>query len=408
MSPDPDVSHPRATRVTCVIEKSPLPDTTGSRRRIRRLIEAFANEFSVRVVIVGRVSTEEFDALQAWEVGPVTVITPRTRSRTGRRMPMLGRHHQRRWRGVLLAEVVQELRAALVDGETPDLVWFSGTWANELLPATTARFVVDLQHAEHIATRRTAVSYLRRPGFANLKRLIRLLQDAGPRRRDEQAMVARAELVTACSEIECAEVRDQCARPPAIVENGVDRPSSRYEPHPEPSRVLFVGNMHHPPNAEAARFAVERLMPRIRSSVPGAMLSVVGSHPPSLRDDLESSFVTFHGTVASVEPYYAAATVAIAPLRSGSGTKLKTLEALAFGVPLVATPIALEGIADIHDVTHLRIADDADSLALLAIEAMEHPEAARTMALAGQTAVFEQYTWESIGERACRLLTTAV
>jgi glycosyltransferase involved in cell wall biosynthesis len=116
-------------------------------------------------------------------------------------------------------------------------------------------------------------------------------------------------------------------------------------PNAEPI-ILFVGGFAHPPNQEAVFWFVDTVLPLVRSRVPKARVSIVGSNPSSKILALASDTVAVAANVsaATLREHYRGARVAVVPLRYGAGVKLKVVEALREGVPLVTTPIGAQGL----------------------------------------------------------------
>lgn len=127
--------------------------------------------------------------------------------------------------------------------------------------------------------------------------------------------------------------------------------------------ILFVAGFAHPPNEDAAAWFVHSVLPLIRSRVPGAILSVVGSNPTARVLDLQAEGVTITAnlTEAELERRYRTARVAAVPLRCGAGVKLKVVEALKEGLPLVTTSIGAQGLPGLGAVASIR--DNAEAFA---------------------------------------------
>jgi len=148
-----------------------------------------------------------------------------------------------------------------------------------------------------------------------------------------------------------------------VVENGID--TAHFRPRAVPptggAAIVFTGQMDYAPNVEAVRWFVERVLPLIRRAHPDAALAIVGRAPvAAVRALAKVPGVTVTGEVADVRGHLAAARVAVAPLQLARGIQNKVLEAMASGLPVVATSGAAEGID--HAGT-LRIADDPDRFA---------------------------------------------
>ena len=128
------------------------------------------------------------------------------------------------------------------------------------------------------------------------------------------------------------------------------------------SHLLFVGNLTYPPNLEAASILVNDVLPLVRRRRPDATVDLVGSIAPSNVDHLGRPGVTIAGLVPDVTPWYARAAAVVVPLRHGAGTRLKVLEAFAYRRPVVATPVAVAGLA-VDDGDEVLISDTPSGLA---------------------------------------------
>lgn len=116
--------------------------------------------------------------------------------------------------------------------------------------------------------------------------------------------------------------------------------------------VLFVAGFAHPPNEEAACWFVDRVMPLLRERVPGTSFAIVGSNPTDRVRGLAGADVSVHANVSDAElaAWYARARVAVVPLLFGAGVKLKVVEAMVKGVPVVTTPVGAQGLPNIESV----------------------------------------------------------
>jgi glycosyltransferase involved in cell wall biosynthesis len=132
---------------------------------------------------------------------------------------------------------------------------------------------------------------------------------------------------------------------------------------PDMIRLLFVGTLGYPPNADAATVLIRDVLPRLQRQIQ-VRLDVAGIGAPTALAALAAgnSSVVLHGFVEELAPLYAAADIVAAPLRFGAGTPIKLLEAFAHGRPVVATRFAAAGHA-VVDGEHLLLADDADGFA---------------------------------------------
>jgi glycosyltransferase involved in cell wall biosynthesis len=183
----------------------------------------------------------------------------------------------------------------------------------------------------------------------------------------------------------------------AVVPNGADLTNFHPTPIPSEPRVLFPGSFHFPPNIHGAQWLCEEIWPRVRRALPDASLQLAGRDPdPRVLALTSHPGVSLHPNVPSMTPYFERARAIAVPLRVGTGTRLKALEAMASGRPLVGTTIGLEGI-DVVDGEQARVADDAESFANALIDVLTDGEQARQLAAAGRAHVEGRFGWDRIG-----------
>ena len=150
----------------------------------------------------------------------------------------------------------------------------------------------------------------------------------------------------------------------SLLHYGVDEDLLQVEPKQGNDHTLvFLGSFGHPPNVDAANYLCESIWPVIRARIPNAQLHLVGGSPPSAVTELaRAPGVTVTGWVPDVGARLANADVGVVPLRRGGGVKLKTLEMMAAGRPVVTTSVGCEGIS-VVDGQHVLIANSPDDFA---------------------------------------------
>ena len=128
---------------------------------------------------------------------------------------------------------------------------------------------------------------------------------------------------------------------------------------PQRPEIIFIAGFGHPPNEDAAIWLVTEVLPLIRAEVPDAQLSIIGSNPTERVRALVGEGVVMFANVSDSElrAAYDRARVAVVPLRCGAGVKLKVVEALRAGVPLVTTPVGAQGLPGLSQV--VAVEDDA-------------------------------------------------
>ena len=186
--------------------------------------------------------------------------------------------------------------------------------------------------------------------------------------------------------------------------NGVDLEYFHSEPRSLTNgkglKFVFAGRLNAYTNAKAALHLVDTIWPAIKAKFPGSTCFVVGSNPPQRLVDQaktdDSLVVT--GFVDDVREYLRSADVYLCPITDGGGTKLKVLDALAMGIPMVADPIACEGI-DVADGETVLFAQSGDDYANQVWKLVQNPELYKAMSAAAIVLIERQYSYESIGEK---------
>jgi glycosyltransferase involved in cell wall biosynthesis len=182
-----------------------------------------------------------------------------------------------------------------------------------------------------------------------------------------------------------------------VVPNGVDIGAFALTPLPSEPRLVVTGALYNRPNAEGIVWFCEQVLPDIQERVPGATLDIVGRRPgPEVAELARLPGVAVHSDVASVAPHLARARVAIVPLRIGTGSRLKALEAMAAGRPVLGTSIGLGGL-EVEDGVNVVVADDPSAMAEGAVELLTQSARAERLAAAGRRLVERRYSWASIG-----------
>lgn len=197
-----------------------------------------------------------------------------------------------------------------------------------------------------------------------------------------------------------------------VVENGTDveyysdeniaRASGRFSATPAAAgcgryRILFVGIMSYHANVDAVTWFAQRIWPEIKSRLPEAVFTVVGRDPaPEIRALAAQPGIEITGWVQDVRPYYQDALAVVAPLRIGGGTRLKILEAMAAGVPVVSTRLGAEGL-NAQPGTHYVAADTADEFWRRTVALALAGKSWGEMTTAARVLVRHQYDWNAIG-----------
>lgn len=250
-----------------------------------------------------------------------------------------------------------EVVAALRSASGFDVAVVDHAHTGALTPELRVPWLFDAANVEHSVMKQISTR------LTNPITRSRFAIDAAKFRRLEQRLVAESAVTVAVSAPDARALESlQPGSHVEVIPSGVDLGFFRFVDHstPRDSRLLLTGTLGYFPNLDACRWLVDEIMPRVRRRIPNAEVTLVGSSPPpELRN---ATGVRLVGPVPDVRPYLEAADVFVIPLRLGGGTRLKAMEALASGVPIVATPLAVEGLG-IAEARLAEVASDADGLA---------------------------------------------
>jgi polysaccharide biosynthesis protein PslH len=269
---------------------------------------------------------------------------------------------------------------------------------------STAALIVDEHNLEFELHRRLIAV---EPGLArkafNWIEAVKLL-------REERRTWKRADACLVTSSREKAIVEGMS--PQTLVEvipNGVDLDYYNNDGVPaiDRSAIVFTGRMNYRPNADAAIHFVRDILPAVLQARPDAVFYVVGSDPPAEVKALAGLNVVVTGAVGDVRPYLYRAAVVVAPVRAGSGTRLKILEALAAGKAVVSTPLGREGL-DLDPGRDLVVAGSAESFAAEVVRVLNDPDWGAALGAQGAVRVTQTYGWEVVLAQLPAILISAV
>ncbi|MBU4035656.1 MAG: glycosyltransferase, partial [Proteobacteria bacterium] len=147
------------------------------------------------------------------------------------------------------------------------------------------------------------------------------------------------------------------------------------------------------------------ILPLIRQEYPEIRFSIVGKNPPYAIQNLAEGRIVVTGIVPDVRPYFARARVVVVPLLVGGGTRLKILESMAMGRPIVSTTLGAEGISARHG-EHLMLADEPAVFAKNVVELINNPEKSQAMGQTARKFVKQHFDWTSITNSLCRDLSS--
>lgn len=297
------------------------------------------------------------------------------------------------------------MRAALrrlLGAHTYDIVQYEGlemaiylAQARKLAPK--ARHLYDAHNAEHMLQR--TIARVERMTLNRAPMAIYSAVQSSRLTRFERAVCQQADAVIAVSEEDASALaRLAPDRPISVVPNGItigDYVEAPVTLDLGPFALVFTGKMDYRPNVDAVLWFTEQVLPQIQEIVPEVSLYIVGQRPHgSLQWLAQQPHIHVTGFVTSVQPFLHAAAAYVAPLRMGSGTRLKILEAMAAGCAVVATTAATSGLRD-DVLDSVIVADDADNFAQAVVRLLEGPELRASLSARARAAV-QAYDWEAI------------
>lgn len=216
-------------------------------------------------------------------------------------------------------------------------------------------------------------------------------------RRFETGVCRRASRILACSETDAQQLSAIAPETPiTVVPNGVDAQAisvSNQSPHA--NRMIFVGQMSWFPNRDGVVWFLDDILPRIVRARPDAQFALVGKNAGLQVPSSLASNVQLLGFVDDLVPVMQEAAVYVVPLRAGSGTRLKVLEAMAFGKAIVTTHIGSEGIA-LDDGDNAVYADSADDFAAAVLRVMDDPALTERLGRRARELAVARYDWSAI------------
>ncbi len=174
---------------------------------------------------------------------------------------------------------------------------------------------------------------------------------------------------------------------------GLARPQEVSAGQAESPTLVFLGNYKHPPNVAAVKFFADKVMPEVRSRCPQAQFLIVGANSPPELEDRESENIVTTGFVDDFRPYIWNASAFVAPIFTGAGMRVKVLEAMACGAPIVGSRLSMHGIEAI-DGQHYLHAETASEFAEAACRCVEEPELALRIGRQGADLMVRKYSYE--------------
>ena len=394
----------RAVVITQLAPPDPARDRHGVYRRLALFVQGIGRVCQdVEIVHIARqprlspvASTICRDSLNEYWGAPVVTRSIRCDEAPRRLWQAAHALFDIRYRGgyrpLLGAAQMQALRVILAD--RPDIVFAHRLPVMTVLMRIAERappVFFDLDDIEHRVKLRAA-----RSAQSPVERWRRLAEVPALIRTERRAIRAAARTFV-CSEIDRAYLASQGydARRTTVIANSVPMPE-RVAPLPERKTILFLGNYGYPPNAEAAQRLIASIWPKIRPRVEGAQLIVAGDNPDKIPSfHTRPPGVEFTGFVSDLGALYARTTLVCCPIENGGGTRVKLIEAAGFGRPIVATPVAAEGLS-LEPGRDILLCERDDDLAATCVALLENEDEARALGQSARRKAQSNYAFDQI------------
>jgi len=388
-------------KVLFLTPRVPYPLDAGTSLRNFRLIQSAAQEHEVHLLsfIDRPLRIEHYEALEA--VCGRVELRPAPPHGTRQRLTRLVRSAlpdmaYRRWSPTFarnLASLLAEQQYDLVEAEGIEMARYLG------LCRGTRRIFSD-HNVEHLLQQRAYLVDRARPN--RWPQAAYSLVQAGRLARFEAAACRLADAVVTVSDedarsLQALEPRGRYRVVPNAVAADAYPVRSGW---PERPALLFTGTLDYRPNADAARWLLDAIMPLVWEKAADARIFLVGRGPASdlIARGQHDPRIAVTGPVESLDPYWTRASVYILPMRGGGGTRFKALEAMAAGLPLVSTPMGMEGI-EAEDGTHYLAATTPSELAGAALRLLEDTALRERLAASAGQLVRERYDWRAVAAR---------
>jgi len=383
-------------RVLVLDEEIPLPMDTGKRIRTVNLLQNLARDFRIDLLVHANGATAQARRTLG-ELGLKVHVAPsHIPEKQGLAFPL---RLLRNLASPLPYSVASHLRPGyarqlqeLLRSGNFDLVHCEWTPYAAYLFGTRRPTVVSAHNIESDIWTRMARAEANR-----LRRSYIGLQ-AVRMQRFEKRVFSSFPFATAVSDADAAGIRDLGCESVEVVPNGVDTEYFSFRELPEipTNTLIFTGSMDWRPNQDAVRWFVSEIHPRLSQAIDYRLL-VVGRNPPAwlarIPERIPQIVVT--GTVEDVRPFMDESDLYVVPLRAGGGSRLKILEAMARGRPVVSTRVGAEGIEAV-DGRHLALVETPEEFVATTVRLLSDTPARRNLARAGRAKVEERYRWSAI------------
>ena len=386
-------------RILFVSQYVPYPPNSGTRVRAYYLLRWLAQRGQVTLLHYTRSEAESSQAEMLRPLCERIVGVPLRRSRAVDILALVG-SLPRRIPFFILRDDSARMRRAMLDltGRSGfDIVHFDQLNMGQFTQlAHGAATVLDNHNVLSVLFDRMAATE------RGVLRKILLQIEASKMRNYERQIFTRFDALLAVSETDAQQIRMLAGRKcdPVVVPIAIDseamRPVAR---RPCALGILSVGTMSYPPNVDGVTWFAREVLPLVAQRIPGVAFRIVGAKPDrQVRALTKNPSIVVTGYVDELDSLVAHSSVFIVPLRSGSGMRVKILNAFAQGLPVVSTTLGCEGI-DAANGEHLLLADTAEAFGEAVVRLMQDPGLAERLSRNARRLVEHCYSWQTVYAR---------
>lgn len=391
-------------RVLLLTQVLPYPPDSGPKVKTYYVLKYLARQHRVTLVSFVR-DTDKPEYIRHLESLCEKVITvPITRSPV-RDLAFLGKSLFTSQPWMMLRDERAEMQAALAElaaltkDEPFDVVHADQTNMGQYaLPFTRSRRVLDLHNALWVLYKRLAET----TAYTSPMKYI-LLRDWRLLKRYEGELCRAFEAVTAVSEEDKAALMEAGARSDmTVIPIAIDTDEQAFiQRQPSGPHIVHIGTMYWPPNIDGITWFLDEIYPRVKAQVPDVRCTLIGARPPASISDRAKTdpSLTVTGYVADPLPYLRDSSMMVVPLRSGGGMRVKILNALSQGIPMVSTTVGCEGIAVTHGEDIL-VADDPAAFADATVRLLKDAALNQHVTTRGRQTAEQKYDYR----QACKPL----
>jgi len=213
----------------------------------------------------------------------------------------------------------------------------------------------------------TDLHFLRGFRGAKVTGKVNLMRSALLAKKDELALARQADCTLVVSPVEQAILEEECPGVPVHVVSNIHTVYGSRQPFSERSGIIFVGSFPHHPNIDGMAYFYEEIYPLLKAKLPDVKITIIGSDPPDWLKQAGTNHLIVTDYVPDIAPYFNHCRLSIAPLRYGAGVKGKVLLSMGYGVPVVASSIASEGIP-VVDGRDMLLADTSENFGEAIVE----------------------------------------